>query len=54
MTRYWIIDDTNPVIVYTGNWTTRGILDPASPEYNGTVHATNDPNATITLQAKGM
>ncbi|KAG9058143.1 hypothetical protein FS842_001327 [Serendipita sp. 407] len=54
MPRYAIIDDTDPLITYTGNW--QVIQKPTglySPEYNGTVHATNDPNATMSLNFWG-
>lgn len=45
---YEIIDDTDPRLVYTGEWRAeQGPLDPKNPEYNGTVHATNDPTATV-------
>lgn len=45
---YEIIDDTDPRLVYTGEWRLEKVpLDPKNPEYNGTVHATNDPNATV-------
>ncbi|PVF96516.1 hypothetical protein CPB86DRAFT_816269 [Serendipita vermifera] len=47
MPRYWIVDDTHPSIIYHGNWTQRTALNPRAPEYNATVHGTNDPNATI-------
>lgn len=53
MPRYAIIDDTDPMITYTGNWTVLSMLDPNQPEYNGTVHATNDPDATIELNFYG-
>ncbi|KAG8828917.1 hypothetical protein FRC17_007348 [Serendipita sp. 399] len=54
MPRYAIIDDTDPLITYTGNWQilTKPI-DPLTPEYNGTVHATNDPNATMSINFWG-
>lgn len=53
MTRYAIIDDTHPDLVYTGQWRTEPALNPKTPEYNNTVHATNDPEATITFNFYG-
>ena len=45
---YEILDDTDPRLVYTGDWKQlQGPLDPKNPEYNGTIHATNDPTATV-------
>jgi len=50
MARYAIIDDTDPRVVYTGNWDLlKTPTNPNSHEYNGTVHATNDPSATVSF-----
>lgn len=54
MPRYVIIDDTDPGLVYTGNW--RVLTDPVNPrapDYNGTMHATNDPTATVSYNFTG-
>ena len=54
MVRYAIIDDTDPALVYTGDWRLlQTPVNPATPEYNGTVHATNDPTATVTYTFNG-
>lgn len=55
MVRYTIIDDTDPRLVYTGSWNLLGApLNPNSPEYNGTVHATNDATATVAFNFTGL
>jgi hypothetical protein len=55
MPRYALIDDTDPDLVYSGDWRQLNTpLNPNAPEFNGTVHATNDPNATITYNFYGM
>lgn len=54
MPRYAIIDDTDPGLVYKGEW--RLLTDPVyskAPEYKGTTHVTNDPTATVTYQFYG-
>lgn len=54
MARWTIIDDTDPRLVYTGNWNL--LTTPTnqnSPEYNGTVHATNDPTASVSFNFNG-
>ncbi|KIM28268.1 hypothetical protein M408DRAFT_8923 [Serendipita vermifera MAFF 305830] len=54
MVRYAIIDDTDPRLVYTGNWNVlRTPTNLKTPEYNGTVHATTDPTATISFNWTG-
>lgn len=55
MVRYMIIDDTDPALVYSGDWRLiQTPLNPKTPEYNGTVHATNDSNATVTYSFNGQ
>jgi hypothetical protein len=55
MTRYAIVDDTDPTIIYTGEWTVHTVpLNLATPEYNFTVHATNDPTASFTISFEGL
>ncbi|KIM21427.1 hypothetical protein M408DRAFT_333443, partial [Serendipita vermifera MAFF 305830] len=54
MPRYAIIDDTDPGLVYTGDW--QLLTNPVysrAPEYKGTTHVTNDPTATVTYQFYG-
>lgn len=54
MVRYAIVDDTDPRLVYTGDWRTgQTPINPKTPEYNGTVHYTNDPTATVTFSFNG-
>lgn len=55
MTVYAIIDDTDPRLEYTGEW--QVLTDPVNPrasDYNGTIHVTNDPNATVTYNFYGL
>lgn len=54
MPRYAIIDDTDPGLVYTGDWQllTNPVYSKA-PEYSGTTHVTNDPTATVTYKFYG-
>ena len=54
MVRYEIIDDADPRLVYTGNWNLLTTpVNAKNPEYNGTVHATNDPSATVSFNFTG-
>ncbi len=49
-----IIDDTDPGLVYSGNW--RVLTDPVNPlapEYKSTTHVTNDPTASVSYQFHG-
>lgn len=56
MARDAIIDDTqDSVITYHGNWNvSTKPLNFASPEYNGTFHSTNDPNASAVITVQGL
>ncbi|KIM21421.1 hypothetical protein M408DRAFT_29556 [Serendipita vermifera MAFF 305830] len=51
---YAIIDDTDPGLVYTGDWRVlTDPINPRAPDYNGTIHVTNDPSATVSYQFYG-
>lgn len=46
------IDDTDPSIVYQGNWTSEPFYK--SQSYNGSHHLSTDPNAKATFTFVGM
>lgn len=54
--RYSIIDDTDPALVWTGNWqqVDGSVINPRVPHYNGTVHVSNDPTATVSYKFRGV
>lgn len=55
MVKYAILDDTDPGLVYTGDWTfLQTPVNANTPEYNNTVHATNDPTAMVSFNFTGV
>ncbi len=54
MPLFAIIDDTDPGLVYNGNWRLlTELVNPSAAEYNGTTHVTNDPTATVSYRFYG-
>ncbi len=55
MPQYAIIDDTDPAIQYTGDWRILPApINPRAPDYNGTIHVTTDPTATVSYPFYGL
>lgn len=48
-----IVDDTDPSITYTGNWTLESAYDTDSKEYNGTIHKTVTPGSSLSFRFHG-
>lgn len=54
MPLYAIINDTDPLLVYTGEGQVlTDLVNPRAPEYNGTTHATNKPTTTVSYNFYG-
>ena len=48
-----IVDDTDPTIHYTGNWTLGGPVTASSNEFNRTVHIASENGLGFTYEFKG-
>ncbi|KIM21422.1 hypothetical protein M408DRAFT_103924 [Serendipita vermifera MAFF 305830] len=54
MPTYAIIDDSDPRLVWNGNWhSLADPVNPRAPHYNGTASVTNDPEATVSFSFQG-